>query len=140
MATTAAIEKVVRKVLDEELSETNEATLKAIQRVSRLLTEKVIPNLPEDADQENPDTGEETPVPGNEQSRSMRGAATRPGSGEAENPEIPEEDEAEPPTQNVPEPVTEAFKQLYSNLSAEQAKALAAMFTAISRDPSSEEA
>jgi hypothetical protein len=70
----------------------------------------------------------------------MSRAAAKPGSGEADNPEIPEEDEEGPPTQNVPEPVTEAFEQLYSSLSAEQAKALAAVFTAISNEPGSEEA
>jgi hypothetical protein len=63
MATTAAVEKIVRKVLDEELSETKEATLKAIQKVSRLLTEQVIPNLPDDADQEEPDTGKKRRCP-----------------------------------------------------------------------------
>jgi hypothetical protein len=69
----------------------------------------------------------------------MSRAAAKPGSGEADNPESPEEDEEEPPTEHVSESVTEAFEQVYSNLSAEQAKALAAMFAAIGDEPGSEE-
>ena len=69
----------------------------------------------------------------------MQGWA-KPGSGPADNPGIPEEDEDEPPTSDVPTAVTEAFEDVYNSLSAEQAKALAVMFTAISREPGSEEA
>ena len=41
MATrTASIEKVVRKVLDEELEQRNEAMLEAIEQMNRVLTEE----------------------------------------------------------------------------------------------------
>jgi len=59
MATPAVnrseIEKIVRKVLDEERPD-GAAALKAIKRVSSLLTEEVIPNLPEKG-HEGDDTG-----------------------------------------------------------------------------------
>ena len=44
--TRTEVAKVVRKVLDEEQGDTNEETLKALQRVAELLREKVIPQLP----------------------------------------------------------------------------------------------
>ncbi len=51
----ADIEKVVHKVLKEERAENDRTTLRAIQRVSSLLTEQVIPNLPDngEADEES---------------------------------------------------------------------------------------
>jgi len=140
MATTATIEKVVRKVVDDELSETRAATLKAIQKVSRLLTEEVIPKLPDDVDQEDVDHEEENPVGRNGHVPPTRRAVAKTRSVEADNPEIPEDDMEEPTTGSVPDAVTEAFEDVYTSLTAEQAKALAAMFTAISREPGSEEA
>jgi peptidoglycan hydrolase-like protein with peptidoglycan-binding domain len=49
------IEKVVRKILNEERTEKERATMRAIRRVSSLLTEQIIPNLPGNAE-----AGEET--------------------------------------------------------------------------------
>jgi hypothetical protein len=69
MATTAAIEKVVRQVLADELSESRKATLKAIQQMTRLLTEEVIPHLPDQGDEPDSEPGEETPARGNGSSR-----------------------------------------------------------------------
>jgi hypothetical protein len=139
MATNATIEKVVRKVVDDEMSESREATLKAIQQVRRLLTEQVIPNLPDESDQAEDEPEEETPVRGNGRSRAFSARAGKPGADPSDDPGIPEEDEDEPPTQAVPEAVTDALEDLYSGLSAEQAKSLAALFTAISEEPGSEE-
>lgn len=137
MATNATIEKVVRKVLDDELSESKEATLKAIQQVRRLLTEQVIPNLPDEGDQADDEPADETPAAGKFGSRAMSGRASRHGSDAGDNPEIPEDGEDDPPTSEIPATVTEAFDEVYSSLSAEQAKVLAAFFTAISEEPSS---
>lgn len=139
MAATATIEKVVRKVLDDELNESREATLKAIKQVSRLLTEQVIPNLPDEADQADDEPDEETPVRGNGKSRAFGVRAANPGAEPDDNPDMPDDGEEEPPAHDVPAAVTEAFQEVYGSLSAEQAKALAAMFTAISEEAGSEE-
>jgi hypothetical protein len=45
--TTTEVAKVVRKVLGEAQGDDNEATLRALQRVTELLLEKVIPQLPD---------------------------------------------------------------------------------------------
>ncbi|MGH8666316.1 MAG: hypothetical protein ACREUX_18800 [Burkholderiales bacterium] len=134
MATqTASIEKVVRKVLDEELEQRNEATLEAIERMNRVLTEEVIPRLPED------EAGyeEEEPTSSNDRTRAMR-ARAQPGMEDpADEPQIPE-DEDEPPLQTVPEAVHEALEALYASLTADQADALAELFTAIAEEPADE--
>ena len=133
MATSnAATEKIVRKVLDEELSERNEATLEAIERLGRVLTEEVIPRL---GDVDEGDTGEETEAePGAEASPMRRSDMTpRPEDGEGSEDDIGfPDDENEP---GVPEPVLEAFEALYRSLSAEQANALEALFAAIASEP-----
>ena len=137
MATsTASIEKVVRKVLGEELDQRNEATLEAIERMSRVLTEDVIPRLPEDADD---DYTEDEPTEENGEPRAMRAGRAKFGSsdpgGEPDSPE----DEDELPQRSVPHAVSEAFEALYASLTAEQASALAELFSAIAEDPADEE-
>jgi hypothetical protein len=134
MATTATIEKVVRRVIDEELSESREATLKAIQQMTRLLTEQVIPNLPDPGDAMDDEPEEQAPVRAKDSARAFGARAGRPGADLAHVPETPD-DEDEPPAVDVPEAVTEALHAVYSNLSAEQAEALAALFTAIGQEP-----
>jgi len=69
--TRAEIEKVVRKVLDEEQKDTA-ASLQAIQSLSRLLTEEVIPKLADETaeeaseheDAEETTEHEQEPTPG----------------------------------------------------------------------------
>ena len=136
MATqTASIEKVVRKVLDEELEQRNEATLEAIERMSRVLTEEVIPRLPED---EDATYDEEEPAGSSGRTRAMRAGRAQHGSDDpADEPHIPE-DEDEPPLQTVPEAIREVFEALYASLTAEQADALAELFAAIAEDPADE--
>ena len=51
---TAQLERVVRKVLDEQLGDDSDATLKGIQRVTRLLTDQVIPKLSNGSEEEEP--------------------------------------------------------------------------------------
>lgn len=133
--TTAEIEKVVRKVLDEELGDDSAAVLKGIQRVTKLLTEQVIPKLPEDSEQAEPGTGNGAPSVA--KPPVMRRRPTKPAPGKPEEPEIPEEEEDEDgrPTGDIPTGVVEAFEELYNSLSADQAKALTSLFTAISSQP-----
>jgi hypothetical protein len=108
-ATKTDIEKVVRKVLDEQHDRSASGpTLEAIQRVSRLLTDQVIPRLGVDAD------GVET--------------------GDDEGDPVGADDGADAPAGDVPAAVSEAFEAAYRSLSAEQAEALAALFTAIGQE------
>jgi len=131
---TASIEKVVRKVLDEELEQRNEATLEAIERMSRVLTEEVIPRLPEDEYA----SYDEEPAGSNGQTRAMRAGRAQHGSDDsADEPQIPEEDD-EPPPQTVPEAIREIFEALYASLTAEQADALSELFAAIAENPADE--
>lgn len=127
-ATTATIEKVVRKVLEQEQGADQKATLKAIQRVSRLLTDQVIPRL-DDAQGDEDAEAESGPVGG--QSFAAGGA---PGDG----PGIPEgeDEEAQP---EIPEAVNHAFEELYGTLSQDQATALATFFIAIGRERGGDE-
>jgi hypothetical protein len=53
--TRTEVSKVVRKMLEQEQGDANEATLKALQRVAELLREKVIPQLPDQPGEEEPD-------------------------------------------------------------------------------------
>lgn len=129
MATaTAEIEKVVRKVLDEELGDDSEATLKGIQRVTRLLTDQVIPKLSDGAE-------EEEPVPTKPSALSMRGVKPTPG--KPGKPETPEPDE--PSNGDLPTGAMEALEELHSSLSPEQSKALISFFTAIGGESDEEE-
>ncbi len=120
--TRAEIEKVVRKVLQEEQGKTDEATLKAVQRVSTLLTTQVIPKLSDDSGEGRAATDTDDvsilPVP--------------------EEPEVPEEGD-EPPAEGIPQAAKAAFEELYKSLSAEQAQSLAALFTAIGEEPGGDE-
>jgi hypothetical protein len=137
MATpTASIEKVVRKVLDEELDHRNEATLEAIERMSRVLTEEVIPRLPDDGYASDDDA---EPSHGNGRTRALRAGRAEPGIDDPVDLPPHGEDDAELPLQAVPEAVSAAFEALYASLSAEQADALAELFTAIA-DESADEA
>lgn len=138
MATTnAAIEKIVRKVLDEELAERNEATLEAIERLGRVLTEEVIPRL-RDADQGDTEDQTEAELSGDGGARAMRRSDVTL---DAEDGEESEDDIGIPEDENeseVPAAVLEAFEALYQSLSAEQANALEALFAAIAREPADE--
>lgn len=137
MATAAVrpadIEKVVRKVLDEERVENDRTMVRAIQRVSSLLTEQVIPNLPDnsevdgeiDSDDEHDEEHDSGPGSKMFASRSAHAADDIADEGS------PSDDDQ---TAEVPEHVMEAFAELYRTLSPEQAEALGAFFTAISED------
>ncbi len=123
---TADIAKVVRRVLDEELGEDSEAMLKGIQRVTRLLTDQVIPKLAEES-------ADEGPAPTVSSARG--GVATGTPGGKPVphppgGPDNPEPDE--PPLGVLPEGAVEAFEALYDRLSADQSQALAAFFTGLS--------
>jgi hypothetical protein len=117
-ATTANVEKIVRRVLRQEHDADEKATLKAIQRVSKLLTEEVIPQLEEPVDDDDGDV--ESPTP---RARSFAAAAPDDGPG---IPEGEDQDDSE-----VPEAVTQAFEQLYGTLTQDRAAALATFFSAI---------
>jgi hypothetical protein len=139
MATTANIEKVVRKVLDDELSESRQATLKAIKQVTRLLTQQVIPHLPDRDDQQDEEPEGDTPGRGgrgNGGARAFSAMAAKPGADPSDDTETPDDGEDEP-AHEVPTAVTEAMQAVYGSLSADQAQALAAVFTAISEEPGS---
>lgn len=118
-ATTASVEKIARKVLKQELDTDEKATRKAIQRVSQLLTDEVIPKLEEPVDDEDADAESPSPRP-----MSFAAAAT-PDDG----PGIPEgEDQND---SDVPETVTQAFEKLYGTLTQDRATALAIFFSAV---------
>jgi hypothetical protein len=88
----------------EEPDDADQVALQAIQRIARMLTEEVIPQL-------SGDSGDEEQEP--------------------EPPDMPGEGGDEPPADDTPPAVTDAFEELYGTLSAEQAEALADLFTAI---------
>jgi len=137
MATAAVnrseIEKIVRKVLDEERPD-GAAALKAIKRVSSLLTEEVIPNLPEKG-HEGDDSGSGNEDNADADSPSQpRAFGVRSASAE-DNEDTPDDDtgsDADDENAEVPGPVMQAFESLYHELSPEQATALASFFTALS--------
>jgi hypothetical protein len=118
-ATKAEIEKIVRRVVNEEQDGSDEAVWKAVQRLSRLLTEQVIPKLSGQSDEADFDPNADGPV-----ARALFAEAEtadgRPGFPEGE----------EPPAGDIPQPVSEAFEELYKALTPEQASALASFFTA----------
>ncbi len=120
-ATTANVEKIVRRVLKHELDADEKATLNAIQRVSRLLTDEVIPKLEEPVDEDDGDA--EPPSP---RARAFAAAAAP-----HEGPGIPEGEDGSQDDSEVPEAVTQAFEQLYSTLTQDRATALATFFSAI---------
>jgi hypothetical protein len=118
-ATTANVEKIVRRVLKQEFDGDEKATLKAIQRVSKLLTDEVIPKLDEPVEDDDADA--ESPSP-----RGRSFAAAAPDNG----PGIPEGEDPEDDSE-IPEAVTQAFEQLYGTLTHDRATALATFFTTI---------
>jgi hypothetical protein len=124
----AEIEKVVRKVLAEERPGNDRATLKAIQRVSALLTEQVIPNLP-DSDEDD-GSGAHNGSGTTSNAKSFGGYSA----GEDIDDDGQEGLDDDAPTAEVPQPVMEAFESLYQALSPEQANALAEFFTAVSEE------
>ena len=81
--------------------------LEAIDRLSEMLSEEVIPKL-------SHRDGEEEPVPGGE---------------DTDSPGVPEDGNA--PAEHVPAAVMDAFETVYGTVSEEQAKALADLFTAM---------
>jgi hypothetical protein len=140
-ATTAGrtdIEKVVRKVLKQERDENERTTLRAIQRVSSLLTEQVIPNLPDNAEADDETGGnDEQDGQGGEHPSGARSAmfasrsahaADDVADDSADDGNVSDGDQAA----EVPAEVMDAFASLYRTLSAEQAEALGAFFTAVS--------
>jgi hypothetical protein len=116
---TANVEKIVRRVVKQELDADGKATLKAIQRVSKLLTNDVIPKLDEPVDDDD-DADAGAPSP-----RARSFAAAPPTDG----PGIPEGED--PDRSEVPEAVTQAFEQMYGTLTQDRAEALAAFFTTV---------
>jgi hypothetical protein len=131
IARKTEIERIVRKVLKEEQGDAGEATLQAIRRVSRLLTEEIIPKLPDERETEVDDGSGAVP------SRAPFGS--RAASGDDEGPGIPEEgDEPQPPT-DIPESAAQALEQVLETLSSEQARALAAFFTAVQSEVGDED-
>ena len=145
MATAAAtrqVEQIVRRVMSEEMDE----TVNAIQEISTLLTEQVIPRLSGEADDDAEfDDSEPTNghAPGGSRSFSASGARAKPGRvnghDDSEEIEAPDQDR-----QEVPEAVTSAFAEFYRTLTPEQAQTLAGLFTAIdgeleNRDEASDE-
>jgi hypothetical protein len=127
-ATKADIEKIVRDILDEH-DGAEAATLKAVQRVTKLLTEQVIPRLSNGVDNGAPDTGDDADEGENQTPLAARGGKPAP---DDEDPGMPPDDWDEPATRPVPAAVTQAVEELYQGLSPDQADALAAVFTAMS--------
>ena len=135
MATaTRQVEQIVRKVLAEELDE----TVNAIQELSALVTEQVIPKLsggagdmPDSEQDEEPTEDEESEADGASMSAfngSSFGRRRKPVNGHADD------DDVEAPDGEVPESVVEAFADLYKTLSPEQSKAFADLFTAMENE------
>lgn len=132
MATaTKQVEQIVRKVMSEEMDE----TVNAIQEISALLTEQVIPRLAGEADDESGMDDEETDE---ESTNGMRprsmsavngGGRVKPGRGRPNGHD--DSEDVEIPEREVPEAVTSAFEEFYKALTPEQAGALAELFTAI---------
>jgi hypothetical protein len=100
VAALAAPGKVKPRAADEPL-------LQAIERLSEMLSEEVIPKL-------SHRNGEEEPYPGGE---------------DTESPGVPEDET--PPAEHVPAAVMDAVETVYGTVSEEQARALADLFTAM---------
>ncbi len=141
MATaTRQVEQIVRKVLAEELDE----TANAIQELSALVTEQVIPKLsgragdmPDSEQDEEPTEDEVEDEDGASMSAFSApsfGRKRKPANGHADD------EDAEPPNGHVPQSVVEAFAELYKTLSPEQSKAFAELFTAVESELEGEDA
>ena len=130
----AEIEKIVRKVVNEQQQSNGQATLKAIRHVSDILTDEVIPNLPEKAGD-----GEAEPddISHSGKSSMSFGARAVDDGGVSEGDEA---DDTESPNDSddsgtdIPPAVLEAYKTLSHALTAEQADALSAFFAALSAE------
>ena len=125
------IERIVRKVLNEEQDE----TIDAIRELSTLLTEQVIPKLSK-ADEDVPDSDEDMESEQSDvMSLSAFGEEDAPSIGRRARANGPigddENQDANLPEHDVPTPVMDAFATFYSTLSPEQAAALAELFTVI---------
>lgn len=132
MATSSnEIERIVRKVLNEEQDE----TIDAIRELSALLTEQVIPRLSKGDEDESEADEDVDADQGDVVSMSAFSDEDAPSSGRRAKPNgrsgHDDEEEANPPDQDVPTAVMDAFATLYSTLSSEQASALAELFTVI---------
>jgi len=136
MATaTKQVEQIVRKVMSEEMDE----TVNAIQEISTLLTEQVIPRLSgEPGGESGMDEGEGGAEEADEGStngmraRSMsgfNGRGSKPGRGRPNGHD--DSGDVETPERDVPEAVMTAFEELYKSLSPEQARGFVELFTAI---------
>ncbi len=127
---TTAVERIVRKVLKEEQDE----TVNAIRELSDILTEQVIPKLSGGAngetewnEGEEDEEAQENLVP-----MSALDAGVPIGRRKKPSPNGHDDSEdADAPEQDVPRAVIDAFTSLYQSLSAEQAAALAELFTTI---------
>ena len=135
MATSSnEIERIVRKVLNEEQDE----TIDAIRELSTLLNEQVIPRLSkgdEDVPEAEADDDHLESDEGDVMSMSAFGDEDVPRSGRRSKPNgangHDEDQEANPPDHGIPTPVMDAFAMLYSTLSSEQSSALSELFTII---------
>jgi hypothetical protein len=136
MATaTKGVEQIVRRVLKEEQDE----TLNAIQELSALLTEEIIPKLShdenEDSDaepiEEQDEEDDVTPMSAAESEAPAKRQRKPPANG---RDEAEDDENADLPDAEIPETVTQAFAELYQALSPEQASALAEFFTAVNRE------
>jgi hypothetical protein len=85
----------------------NEPLLEAVDRLSEMLSEEVIPKL-------SHRHGDEEPYPGGE---------------DTDSPGVPEDGNS--PAEHVPAAVMDAFETVYGTVSEEQARALADLFTAM---------
>jgi hypothetical protein len=132
MATaTNDVERIVRKVLKEEQDE----TINAIQELSTLLTEQVIPKLAngsDDSDWEQDEDAEQDTDQDEAVSLSAFDDEEPVSRGRKPVPNgHDDQDETDLPEQDIPRAVIEAFTSMYRTLSAEQSSALAELFTTI---------
>ena len=139
MATaTKDVEQIVRKVMSEELDE----TVNAIQELSALLTDQVIPRLSGDdnagdQDQDDDPVDEEESEQDDAVSMSAFSGNGSPGRRRRKpngHDDSDSDDDAELPGDEVPRAVNEAFTELYKTLSPEQTKAFAELFTAMDNE------
>jgi hypothetical protein len=132
----ADIEKVVHKVLEDERAENDRTVLRAIQRVSSLLTEQVIPNLPDstEADEETGSDDEHDEEYGSGPGSKVFASRSAHADDDVGDDGNPSDDDQDDQIAEVPEQVMKAFAALYRTLSPEQAEALGAFFTAVSEE------
>jgi hypothetical protein len=131
--TTTAVERIVRKVLREEQDE----TVNAIRELSDILTEQVIPKLSSGANgetewNEDDEANQDEADDGNVVPMSALDFETPVGRKKKPSPDGHDDSEdVDAPDQDVPRVVVDALASLYQSLSAEQAAALAELFTTI---------